>query len=174
MRRRFFFLCAVFRFSQAFIVPDLSQIGIRPTPKNPAGARILNSREKEGYWRHHCLKHCFVTKFASSELSSTATKNQCASGCTLLRTLRNYDGDGYGDVKKAIGLISKITTLHMHHANLVPGWHHALFVNFFAVSAPLRLEMAKFQVYLRTETAWRKILPSLSELGRGPLSSAPA
>ena len=96
MRRRFF-LFSVFRFSQAFIVPDLSRTGIRPTPKNPAGARILNSGEKEGYWRHHCLKHCFAIKFASSELSSTATKNQCASGCTLLRTLRNYDGDGDGD-----------------------------------------------------------------------------
>lgn len=102
MRRRFF-LFSVFRFSQAFIVPDLSRTGIRPTPKNPAGARILNSGEKEGYWRHHCLKHCFAIKFASSELSSTATKNQCASGCTLLRTLRNYDGDGDGDgnVKKS-------------------------------------------------------------------------
>ena len=102
MRRRFF-LFSVFRFSQAFIVPDLSRTGIRPTPKNPAGARILNSGEKEGYWRHHCLKHCFAIKFASSELSSTATKNQCASGCTLLRTLWNYDGDGDGDgnVKKS-------------------------------------------------------------------------
>lgn len=101
MRRRFF-LFTVFRFSQAFIVPDLSRTGIRPTPKNPAGARILNTWEKEGYWRHHCLKHCFAITFASSELSSTATKNQCASGCTLLRTLRNYDGDGDGDgnVKK--------------------------------------------------------------------------
>lgn len=101
MRRRFF-LFSVFRFNQAFIVPDLSRTGIRPTPKNPAGARILNSGEKEGYWRHHCFKHCFAIKFASSELSSTATKNQCASGCTLLRTLRNYDGDGDGDgnVKK--------------------------------------------------------------------------
>lgn len=102
MRRRFF-LFSVFRFSQAFIVPDLSRTGIRPTPKNPAGARILNTGEKEGYWRHHCLKHCFAIKFASSELSSTATKNQCASGCTLLRTLWNYDGDGDGDgnVKKS-------------------------------------------------------------------------
>ena len=96
MRRRFF-LFSVFRFNQAFIVPDLSRTGIRPTPKNPAGARILNSGEKEGHWRHHCLKHCFAIKFASSELSSTATKNQCASGCTLLRTLWNYDGDGDGN-----------------------------------------------------------------------------
>ena len=100
MRRRFF-LFSVFCFSQAFIVPDLSRTGIRPTPKNPAGARILNSGEKEGYWRHHCLKHCFAIKFASSELSSTATKNQCASGCTSLRTLWNYDSDGDGNVKKS-------------------------------------------------------------------------
>ena len=33
-------------------------------------------------------------------------------------TLRNYDGDGNGNVKKAIGLMSKTTTLHVHHAFL--------------------------------------------------------
>ena len=113
MRRRFF-LFSVFRFSQAFIVPDLSRTGIRPTPKNPAGARILNSGEKEGYWRHHCLKHCFAIKFASSELSSTATKNQCASGCTLLRTLWNYDGDGDGN---GDGNVKKSNRFHEQNNN---------------------------------------------------------
>ena len=33
-------------------------------------------------------------------------------------TLRNSDGDGNGNVKKAIGLMSKTTTLHVHHAFL--------------------------------------------------------
>ena len=33
-----------------------------------------------------------------------------------LGTLRNYDGDGNGNVKKVIGLVSKTTTLHVHHA----------------------------------------------------------
>ena len=33
-------------------------------------------------------------------------------------TLRNYDGDGKENVKKAIGLMSKTTTLHVHHAFL--------------------------------------------------------
>ena len=31
----------------------------------------------------------------------------------LLSTLRNHDGDGNGNVKKAIGLMSKTTTLHV-------------------------------------------------------------
>lgn len=31
-------------------------------------------------------------------------------------TLRNYDGDGNENNKKVIGLISKTTPLHMHHA----------------------------------------------------------
>ena len=45
----------------------------------------------------------------------------------FVRTLlRNYDGDGNGKVKKVIGLISKTTTLHVHHA---------FFVHFFAVPA---------------------------------------
>ena len=30
----------------------------------------------------------------------------------------NYDGDGNQDVKKAIGLLRKTTTLHVHHAFL--------------------------------------------------------
>ena len=33
-------------------------------------------------------------------------------------TSRNYDGDGKENVKKAIGLMSKTTTLHLHHAFL--------------------------------------------------------
>ena len=31
-------------------------------------------------------------------------------------TLRNYDGDGKENVKKAIGLMSETRTLHVHHA----------------------------------------------------------
>ena len=44
-----------------------------------------------------------------------------------VRTLRNYDGDGNRNVKKAIGLMSKITTLHVHHAFLyisLPSLHN--------------------------------------------------
>ena len=33
-------------------------------------------------------------------------------------TLRNYDGDGKENVKKAICLMSKKTTAHVHHAFL--------------------------------------------------------
>ena len=36
----------------------------------------------------------------------------------IIGTLRNYDGDGNENVKKTIGLISKTTTLHVHHAFL--------------------------------------------------------
>ena len=37
----------------------------------------------------------------------------------ILGTLRNHDGDGDGNVcQKAIGLASKTTTLHVHHAFL--------------------------------------------------------
>ena len=34
------------------------------------------------------------------------------------KDLRNYDGDGKENVKKAIVLMSKTTTLHLHHAFL--------------------------------------------------------
>ena len=33
----------------------------------------------------------------------------------IIGTLRNYDCDGNENVKKTIGLISKTTTLHVHH-----------------------------------------------------------
>ena len=36
----------------------------------------------------------------------------------ILGTLQNYDGDGNEDVKKATGLMSTTTTLHVHHAFL--------------------------------------------------------
>ena len=36
----------------------------------------------------------------------------------LIGSLSNNDGDGNEDGKKAIGLISKTTTLHVHHAFL--------------------------------------------------------
>ena len=35
-----------------------------------------------------------------------------------IRTLRSHDADGNENVKKTIGLISKTTTLHVHHAFL--------------------------------------------------------
>ena len=66
----------------------------------------------------------------------TVVRNQGAE-VKELGTLPNYDGDGNGNVKKAIGLMSKTTTLHVHHA---------FFVHFFAVLAQLRREMEKFKL----------------------------
>ena len=53
----------------------------------------------------------------------------------IIGTLRNYDGDGNENVKNTIGLMSKTTTLHVHHA---------FFVHFFAIPVQLRREMANF------------------------------
>ena len=43
---------------------------------------------------------------------------RCPRRClsSLLGTLQNYDSDGNGNVNKAIGLLSKTTALHVHHA----------------------------------------------------------
>ena len=38
--------------------------------------------------------------------------------CRTVGSFRNDDGDGSENVKKEIGLISKTTTLHVHHAFL--------------------------------------------------------
>ena len=50
----------------------------------------------------------------------------------LTGTLRNYDGNV--NVKKAIGLMSKATTLHVHNS----------FLHFFAIPAQLWPKMTKF------------------------------
>ena len=36
----------------------------------------------------------------------------------IIGTLRNYDGDDNGNIKKVIDIMSKTTTLHVHHAFL--------------------------------------------------------
>ena len=65
---------------------------------------------------------------------------------TLKGTLRKYNGVGNGNFKKAIRLVSKRITLHVHHA---------FFVDFFAAPVRLRGEMTKFKFFSRTETARR-------------------
>ena len=60
-----------------------------------------------------------------------------------LGSLSNDDADGNENGKKAIGLISKTTTLHVHHA---------FFVHFFAVVARLQRENAWIHVLSRTGT----------------------
>ena len=37
---------------------------------------------------------------------------------TIIGTLQDHDGDGKRNARKAIGLMSKTTTLHVHHAFL--------------------------------------------------------
>ena len=49
-------------------------------------------------------------------LSCRRSRRSCLS--SLIGTLRNYDGDGKENVKKAIGLMSKTTTLRVHYAFL--------------------------------------------------------
>ena len=57
-----------------------------------------------------------------------------ARNCPLiLGSLSNDDADGIENGQKAIGLISKTTTMHVHHA---------FFVHFFGVIARLQRESA--------------------------------
>ena len=64
-------------------------------------------------------------------------------------SLSNDDADGNENGKKAIGLISKTTTLHVHHA---------FFVHFFAVIAQLQCESAWIHVLSRTGTQHNNFL----------------
>ena len=64
----------------------------------------------------------------------TPKRDQSGRG-SVVETLRNYEGDGKEKVKKTIVLMSKTTTLQVHHA---------CFVHFFAVPAQQRHEMTTF------------------------------
>ena len=66
-------------------------------------------------------------RLAAGKLLIPAGKSLVASLVQTFGTLRNYDGDGNGNVKNAIGLKSKTTILHVHHA--------FFFVYFFALPA---------------------------------------
>ena len=47
---------------------------------------------------------------------TTSTRFSLVREPASLRTLRSNDADGNENVKKAVGLISKTTTSHVHHA----------------------------------------------------------
>ena len=67
---------------------------------------------------------CLLTSFHSF-LHLSVPGTRALSG--ILGTLRNDYGDGNRNVKKAIGLMSKTTTLHVHHAFLyisLPSLHN--------------------------------------------------
>ena len=92
------------------------------------------------------IRQQLVRKYRTPALSmkySLFTCNVNYSGPRrALGSFSDDDGDSYENVKKAKGLSSKTTTLHVPHALSV--------VHFFAVPARLQLENAKFHVLLRT------------------------
>ena len=84
----------------------------------------------------------------------------------VVGTLRNYDGDGKENVKKAIGLMSKTTTLLFHHA--------FVYIPFLSLhNYDVKWPNFKFTWEREQQGDEFYLLHSLSELGRSPLSSAP-
>ena len=82
-------------------------------------------------------------------------KNDC---CILIGTLRSDDGDGNENAKKAIGLITKTTILHIHHAFLyisLPSLHD------------YDVKMPNFTLYRGSTHQRRRNLLFISELGYG-------
>ena len=77
----------------------------------------------------------------------------------MVGTLRSDDADGNEKVKKTIGLISKTTTSHVHHAFLYISF---LFLHDYNVKMP---NLA----FMEDVNKQRRNFISLSELGCGPL-----
>ena len=81
----------------------------------------------------------------------------------VIGTLRNYDGDGNGNLKTAIRLMSKMTTLHVHHA----------FLYIFLQSLQtFNVKWPNFELTWERERQGDNFY-YLSLPGRGPLSSVP-
>ena len=81
----------------------------------------------------------------------------CGGREHLLGTLRSDDGDGNGNATKAIGLISKTTILHVHHAFCTFLCRHCTVTTWKCLTSRCTEEVHKrFRDFL-----------SLSELGYG-------
>ena len=67
----------------------------------------------------------FLLIVKGSRIHLAWNRKYCNLSTVASRTIRSFsndDGDGNEDVKKAIGLLSKTTTLHVHHAFLNISW----------------------------------------------------
>ena len=79
----------------------------------------LDSRKASDWFASHpCLHSCVEIMTGRTILCADSTSPG---------TLRNHDGDGNENARKATGLMSKTTTLHVHHAFLyiwLPSLHN--------------------------------------------------
>ena len=98
--------------------------------------------------------------FLSARLNRKLLKSNDDGDVKRIGTLRSNDADGNENVKKTIGLISKTTTLHVHHAFLYISF---LFLHDYDVKMP------NFAFYGGCKQATTKFYFSFSELGYGPL-----
>ena len=64
----------------------------------------------------HALLRKFTKKVISVWKLKVMLRGYCWRHLLTIGTLRNYDGNG--NAKKAIDLMNKTTTLHVHHAFL--------------------------------------------------------
>ena len=105
------------------------------------------------------MTHFIRCRHDSDENGNLATR--ALSGYEIARkaigTLRSDDGDGNGNATKAIGLISKTTILHVHHA--------FLYISLLSLH-DYDVKMSNFTSYRGSTQATTKFL-SPSELGYG-------
>ena len=100
------------RFSFSFPFPELRwslfKFNSRKNCQNLTNWTRWNKRDQ--VWSSATLPQ-FKWRFCSRRRS-------CCFKSSVLGTLRSDDGDGNGNATKTIGLISKTTILHVHHAFL--------------------------------------------------------
>ena len=92
-----------------------------------ANGKLKEKRERERGPSLHPLQLCLLPPQSLEAPIVGLERETSLAGCCsvswrpslrLVGTLRSDDGDGNEDVKRAIGLITKITIFHVHHAFL--------------------------------------------------------
>ena len=93
---------------------------------------LSSKRHKEVWKTIHCIlhpSHQSITVYPDNKHFASAAKRVDAS----VGTLRSNDADGNEKVKKSISLISKTTSLHVHHTFFV---HFSPFLHHYDVKMP--------------------------------------
>ena len=106
--------------------------------------------------------HCgyFVDTWQQTIITFSRQKSACWQHC-IIGSFSNDDGDGDEDVKKAIGLLRKTTTLHVHHA----------FCTFLYRPCTTTTWKCLIASFMEDVNKQRRISFSLSELECGPQKS---
>ena len=95
-------------------------IGLLFTPReNKTAYSLLFTHNNADFGAIHSVtERSYTTPISKVKRHISSCEQVFGPLLKSIGTVRNYDSDGKENVKKAIGLLSKTATLHVHHAFL--------------------------------------------------------